>query len=55
MNAPGTRRREPVRAPEKTQVWEEDMQIAERRIPNLVSALPGPKAKEVIERDRKVV
>ena len=55
MNAPGTRRPEPVRAPEKTQVWEEDMQIAERRIPNLVSALPGPKAKEIIERDRKVV
>lgn len=55
MNAPGTRRREPVRAPEKTPFREEDMQVAERRIPHLVTALPGPKAKEIVERDRRVV
>lgn len=55
MNAPGMHRREPVRAPEKMQLREEDMQIAERRIPHLVTALPGPKAKEIVERDHKVV
>jgi 4-aminobutyrate aminotransferase len=49
------RRREPIRTPEQTQLREEDMQIAERKIPNLVTALPGPRAKEIIERDHKVV
>lgn len=31
------------------------MQIAERRIPHLVTALPGPKGKELVERDHSVV
>ena len=31
------------------------MQVAERKIPHLVTALPGPKAKEIVERDRCVV
>jgi 4-aminobutyrate aminotransferase len=55
MSAPGTHRRELVCAPEKTQLWEEDMPIAEKRTPHLVTALPGPKAKEIVERDHRVV
>ncbi|HKV04044.1 MAG TPA: acetyl ornithine aminotransferase family protein [Candidatus Acidoferrales bacterium] len=31
------------------------MQVAERKLPHFVTALPGPKAKQIVERDRKVV
>ena len=31
------------------------MQIAERKLPHLVTALPGPKAKQIVKRDHKVV
>jgi 4-aminobutyrate aminotransferase len=31
------------------------MQTAERKLPHLVTALPGPKAKEFVERDHRVV
>lgn len=31
------------------------MQIAERKLPHLVTALPGPKAKQIVRRDHKVV
>src|SRR6202046_1034600 len=31
------------------------MQTAERKLPHLVTALPGPKAKEIVERDHNVV
>src|SRR5579872_3489655 len=41
--------------PEKTQSGEDDMQTAERKLPNLATALPGPKAREIVERDRKSV
>jgi 4-aminobutyrate aminotransferase len=31
------------------------MQVAERKLPHLVTALPGPKAKRIVERDHNVV
>jgi 4-aminobutyrate aminotransferase len=31
------------------------MQVAERKLPHLVTALPGPKAKLIVERDHRVV
>ncbi|HXQ26635.1 MAG TPA: acetyl ornithine aminotransferase family protein [Candidatus Acidoferrales bacterium] len=31
------------------------MQIAEKKLPHLVTALPGPKAKQIVKRDHKVV
>jgi 4-aminobutyrate aminotransferase len=31
------------------------MQVAERKLPHLVTALPGPKAKQIVERDHNVV
>src|ERR1700735_1521180 len=31
------------------------MQTAERKLPHLVTALPGPKAQELVERDHRVV
>ncbi len=31
------------------------MEIAERKLPSLATALPGPKAREIVERDRKSV
>jgi 4-aminobutyrate aminotransferase len=31
------------------------MQVAERKLPQLITALPGPKAKQIVERDHKVV
>src|SRR5579863_951373 len=34
---------------------EESMQVAERKLPHLVTALPGPKAKEIVARDHAVV
>jgi len=37
------------------QLREEDMQIAEKKLPHLVTALPGPKAKQIVKRDHKVV
>ena len=31
------------------------MQVAERKLPHIVTALPGPNAKRIIERDHTVV
>ena len=31
------------------------MQVAEKKLPHLVTALPGPKAKAIVERDRAVI
>ena len=31
------------------------MQVAERKLPHLLTALPGPKAKQIVKRDQKVV
>ncbi len=31
------------------------MQVAETKLPHLVTALPGPKAKQIVERDHAVV
>src|SRR5580692_2956109 len=31
------------------------MQVAEKKLPQLVTALPGPQARQLIERDHKVV
>jgi 4-aminobutyrate aminotransferase len=31
------------------------MQVVERKLPHLVTALPGPKAKQIVDRDHKVV
>jgi 4-aminobutyrate aminotransferase len=31
------------------------MQVVEKKLPHLVTALPGPKAKQIVERDHKVV
>src|SRR5690348_14442087 len=48
---------EPVRMPEEIKLREEDMQVAakKRKLPHIITDLPGPKAREIVERDRKVV
>src|SRR6202142_3335838 len=43
---------EPIR---KIQIPEEKMQITEMKRPQLVTALPGPKAKKIVELDREFV
>jgi 4-aminobutyrate aminotransferase len=70
MTVPGMHRQESVRAPNKNPFSEEVMQAtdtktdskiaaksndATARLPHLVTALPGPKAKQLVERDRAVV
>jgi 4-aminobutyrate aminotransferase len=70
MVVPGMHRQESVRAPNKNPFSEEVMQAtdtktdskiaaksndATTRLPHLVTALPGPKAKQLVERDRAVV
>jgi 4-aminobutyrate aminotransferase len=49
------RRQEPFRASEEITNREEIMQVAERKIPHVVTTLPGPKARQIVERDRQVV
>jgi 4-aminobutyrate aminotransferase len=48
---------EPVRATGKIHFEEEPMQVAEKmmKLPHLVTVLPGPKAKKIVERDHKVI
>jgi len=43
--------------PEEIKLREEDMQVAakKRKLPHIITDLPGPKAREIVERDRKVV
>jgi 4-aminobutyrate aminotransferase len=70
MVVPGMRRQESVRAPNKNPFLEEVMQAidtkadskiaaksngAAAKLPHLVTALPGPKAKQLVERDAAVV
>jgi 4-aminobutyrate aminotransferase len=66
MVVPGMHRQESVRAPNKNPFSEEVMQTLETKIgtdtavknsglPHLVTALPGPKAKQLVERDSAVV
>jgi 4-aminobutyrate aminotransferase len=43
---------EPIR---KIQIPEEEMQITEMKLPQLVTALPGPKAKKIVEMDHEFV
>jgi 4-aminobutyrate aminotransferase len=40
---------------EETQIPEEEMQMTELKLPQLLTALPGPKAKQIVERDREFV
>jgi 4-aminobutyrate aminotransferase len=46
-------RREPLCAPIKIRLRRKNMQTAEMKLPHLVTALPGPKAKRVVEQDRQ--
>src|ERR1700740_3184731 len=70
MAVPGMHRQESVRVPNKNPFSEEVMQAtdtkadskiaaksngAAAKLPHLVTALPGPKAKQLVERDRAVV
>src|ERR1700752_1902533 len=70
MVVPGMRWQESVRAPNKNPFLEEEMPAidtkadskiaaksngATAKLPHLVTALPGPKAKRLVERDRAVV
>jgi 4-aminobutyrate aminotransferase len=70
MVVPGMHRQESVRVPNKNPFSEEVMQATDTktdskiavesngttaRLPQLVTALPGPKAKQLVERDRAVV
>jgi 4-aminobutyrate aminotransferase len=70
MVVPGMHRQESVRGPNKNPFSEEVMQAidtkadskiavkskgATAKLPHLVTALPGPKAKQLVERDRAVV
>ena len=48
-------RAEPVRATEKMLLRVEDMQKTELKLPQLVTPLPGPKARQIVERDRQLV
>src|ERR1700690_96803 len=43
---------EPIR---KIQIPEEEMQITEMKLPQLVTALPGPRAKKIVEMDHEFV
>jgi 4-aminobutyrate aminotransferase len=44
-----------LRALEKIHIQEEEMQAIDTKLPQLVTPLPGPKAKQVIERDHEIV
>ena len=61
MVVPGMRWQESVRAPNKNPFLEEDMQAIDTietknsGLPHLVTALPGPKAKQLVDRDHAVL
>jgi 4-aminobutyrate aminotransferase len=57
MMCPARGLRDQSMQPRKNPFREEDMHVAEmkRKLPHLVTALPGPKALEIVERDHKVV
>jgi 4-aminobutyrate aminotransferase len=61
MVVPGMHRQESVRAPNKKSISEEVMQaidtteVKNSGLPHLVTALPGPKAKQLVDRDHAVL
>src|SRR5271154_3445921 len=57
MMCPARGLRDQSMQPRKNPFREEDMHVAEmkRKLPHILTALPGPKALEIVERDHKVV